>query len=378
MFDSLSLSSVSFAALQTGTVSATSALQSLARARQQGLRAPVVMFGYYNTFRVHGLAQFALDAHKAGADAILCVDLPPEELLLQLADCPLSLVPLVTPTTSPERIRQIADLPNVAFLYCVALLGVTGARSTVTKELPEYMARVSAQIAQSKQRPPTVVGFGISSRESFVQVAATADGVVVASAMLDAVLADPDVPAQETVLAFARKLTGRSEPLPFPPRDAVNSATAAAAASPSPSLTVSRGPGWYGSFGGAFIPETLRFAVDELSEAFEKHRQDPQFWADLRSYDSYVGRPTPLHECPNLRRQGGPKIWLKREDLSHTGAHKINNALGQALLAKRIGKNKVSCRKKKKKKKKKKTWRLEVSQFFFFFFFFFFYLSDHR
>ena len=335
--DGPTLQLVSMRALEAGaTVQST--LDSLKKAREKGLKAPVVMFGYYNTFRSYGIEKFQQAAAAAGADGLLCVDLPPEELSA-LPTSSLGLVPLITPTTSDERILSIAQRPDTPFLYCVALLGVTGARQGVTKELPEYMKRVQAQVALSASQPPLVVGFGISSRDSFVEVASHADGVVVASAMLDKMLASSN-PAECANIArdFAQMLTGRKESLGFP-TPSPSEPTAVAASSVA---TVRSGPGWYGSFGGAFIPETLRFAVDELSAAFDKIRNNDEFWKELRSYDSYVGRPTPLHNCPGLTElAGGARIWVKREDLTHTGAHKINNALGQALLARRLGKHKI-------------------------------------
>ncbi len=101
--------------------------------------------------------------------------------------------------------------------------------------------------------------------------------------------------------------------------------------------------GHYGEFGGRFVPETLMPAVLELEEEYEKAAKDPAFQVELSAYlKQYVGRETPLYFAERLTKSfGGPKIYLKREDLNHTGAHKINNALGQALLTKRMGKKKV-------------------------------------
>lgn len=101
--------------------------------------------------------------------------------------------------------------------------------------------------------------------------------------------------------------------------------------------------GKYGKYGGQFIPETLMAAVRELEEAYEEARKDPIFQKQLNYYLSeYAGRPTPLYYAENLTRSlGGAKIYLKREDLAHGGAHKINNTLGQALLAKKMGKRRV-------------------------------------
>ncbi len=101
--------------------------------------------------------------------------------------------------------------------------------------------------------------------------------------------------------------------------------------------------GYYGEYGGRFVPETLVPALDELTEAFESAMADPAFldrFADLQA--TYTGRPTPVTYARRLSDHlGGARIYLKREDLAHTGAHKINNALGQALLAERMGKRRI-------------------------------------
>ncbi|MCW4008247.1 MAG: tryptophan synthase subunit beta [Candidatus Bathyarchaeota archaeon] len=101
--------------------------------------------------------------------------------------------------------------------------------------------------------------------------------------------------------------------------------------------------GKYGKYGGRFVPEILMAAINELDEAYAEAKQDPSFSKELAYYLSeYAGRPTPLYYAENLTRKlGGAKIYLKREDLAHGGAHKINNTLGQALLAKRMGKKRV-------------------------------------
>ncbi|MFI8713114.1 tryptophan synthase subunit beta [Brevibacillus brevis] len=101
--------------------------------------------------------------------------------------------------------------------------------------------------------------------------------------------------------------------------------------------------GRFGAFGGKFIPETLMNAVTELEIAFEEARRDPAFVQELNGLLSeYAGRPTPLTYAERLTKAvGGAQIYLKREDLNHTGAHKLNNALGQALLAKRMGKKSI-------------------------------------
>ena len=98
----------------------------------------------------------------------------------------------------------------------------------------------------------------------------------------------------------------------------------------------------FGAFGGRYVPETLIPALDELEKAYESARADPSFRAELESLlNKYVGRPSPLSSAPRFSERVGASVWLKREDLNHTGAHKINNVLGQALLARRMGKRRI-------------------------------------
>ncbi|MEC1521310.1 tryptophan synthase subunit beta [Neobacillus niacini] len=109
------------------------------------------------------------------------------------------------------------------------------------------------------------------------------------------------------------------------------------------SYTLPNEKGQFGIYGGRFVPETLMKAVLELDEAYKAAKKDPSFQAEIDGYlTEYVGRETPLYHAKNLTKYaGGAQIYLKREDLNHTGAHKINNAIGQALLAIRMGKRKI-------------------------------------
>ena len=101
--------------------------------------------------------------------------------------------------------------------------------------------------------------------------------------------------------------------------------------------------GFFGAYGGSFVPEALQPRLDEVSRAFEDALRDPAFFEELEYLLAhFAGRPSPVFHCANLsRRLGGAQIWLKREDLNHLGAHKVNNTLGQCLLAKRMGKTRV-------------------------------------
>ena len=101
-------------------------------------------------------------------------------------------------------------------------------------------------------------------------------------------------------------------------------------------------PDRFGAFGGRYVPETLIPALDELERAYESARGDAAFRTELESLlNKYVGRPSPLSSAPRFSERVGASVWLKREDLNHTGAHKINNVLGQALLARRMGKRRI-------------------------------------
>ena len=108
------------------------------------------------------------------------------------------------------------------------------------------------------------------------------------------------------------------------------------------SLRTEQGP-YFGDFGGRFVPESLVAALDELSAAWEEAKADPAFHAELDElHRSYTGRPSIITEVPRFAEHaGGARIILKREDLNHTGSHKINNVLGQALLTKRMGKTRI-------------------------------------
>ena len=107
------------------------------------------------------------------------------------------------------------------------------------------------------------------------------------------------------------------------------------------SMRTESGP-WYGEFGGTFMPEPLMAAIDELAACYESCRTDPEFQAEFQRLSrEYTGRPSMLTDATSLSEQAGARILLKREDLNHTGSHKINNVLGQALVARRLGKTRL-------------------------------------
>jgi tryptophan synthase beta chain len=111
---------------------------------------------------------------------------------------------------------------------------------------------------------------------------------------------------------------------------------------PKPSKFDPDNNGHFGIFGGRYVPETLMPILLELEKAYDKYRFDNTYWEEVNSLlKDYVGRPNPLYFAPNISKEIGAKIYLKREDLNHTGAHKVNNTIAQGVLAKRLGKTKV-------------------------------------
>jgi hypothetical protein len=103
--------------------------------------------------------------------------------------------------------------------------------------------------------------------------------------------------------------------------------------------------GRFGPFGGRYAPETLITALERLAEGVQRYLRDPAYQSELAAeLKDWVGRPTALSHAPTLSRRWGVEVYFKREDLAHTGAHKINNALGQALLARRLGREARDCR----------------------------------
>jgi tryptophan synthase alpha subunit len=157
-------------------------LDMVATARAQGLRVPVVLMGYYNPILQYGEEHMVRDSVAAGVDGYIIVDLPPEDarlgLLKHIDAAGLAFIPLVAPTTAPERIPSIAAVAR-GFIYCVSVLGVTGARSELPPDLAQFVQLVKKHVAL-----PVAVGFGISTRAHVQAVAALADGVVMGSAII--------------------------------------------------------------------------------------------------------------------------------------------------------------------------------------------------
>jgi len=341
--DGTTIQQTNQAAIKGGTSDMPKCLAMLKEARAMGLTIPVVLMGYYNPFLQYGLDKICEETKEAGGDGFIVVDLPPEEafgLAIACNKTGLSNIPLIAPTTTDERIEYLSKSAST-FMYCVSVTGVTGARDALPDDLEAFISRVRA-----KTDLPLAVGFGISNPDMVQSVANIGDGVVVGSAIIRALAAAGDDATTEQRADATREIVAKLVTGVTQGEGATNQATALGAKPSETSVEEAsklNEKKRFGRFGGQFIPETLSEAFREIEEAYDKVKNDPEFLAEIARYrKDFVGGPTPLHKAERLTEYcGGATIWLKREDLAHTGAHKINNAIGQALLAKRIGKPRI-------------------------------------
>ena len=359
-------------ALKNG-VTVESTLEIVRKARRQGLRAPVLFMGYYNPLLSYGEERILKDAKDAGVNGFICVDLPPEEAKRFRNFCTrggLSYVPLIAPATSEKRMKFLCSIAD-SFIYVVSRMGVTGATGTLSGGLPELLERVK----EYSGNIPAAVGFGVSTREHFLSVAEIADGVVIGSQIITVLANAPPGEGAKRTEEYCSEITGRkvgkhpvtnevqtamkreqSEIEKTQPNghgahadEVIKNGTNGAGpglADQINALNSTDGattvPGRFAEFGGQYVPESLMDCLCELEDGFNSARNDPAFWEEYRSYYPYMGRPGHLHLAERLTQHaGGANIWLKREDLNHTGSHKINNALGQILLARRLGKTEI-------------------------------------
>ncbi|QLG73328.1 hypothetical protein HG535_0E04120 [Zygotorulaspora mrakii] len=332
-------------ALKNG-VTVKSTLEMVRKAREEGITVPLILMGYYNPVLNYGEEQFIKDAAEAGANGFIIVDLPPEEALKvrnYVRESGLSLIPLVAPSTTDERLELLSHIAD-SFVYVVSRMGTTGAQTSVAQDLSQLVTRVRKYTKDI----PLAVGFGVSTREHFKDVGSLSDGVVIGSKIVtlcaEAAKNDRYATAKnyvESILAgLKHQVLSKDEFLKMQAASLRNaSQTKALVDDFNEKHTF---PTRFGDFGGQYVPEALHACLRELEQGFDEAVADPQFWDDFKSLYSYIGRPSSLHRAERLTKHcGGAQIWLKREDLNHTGSHKINNALAQVLLAKRLGKAKV-------------------------------------
>lgn len=319
-------------------------LELVAKARAQGVTVPLILMGYYNPIYRFGDEKFVKAAAEAGANGFIICDLPPEESVRFREVCrnqKLSFVPLVAPNTTEQRLELVSKIAD-SFIYVVSRMGATGSQGKLSDGIEALLTRVRAKCGDT----PLAVGFGVSTREHYTQLAPYADGVVVGSYLINLIADAPAAERAKTAEEYISELVGKRPPTQHTNIGvgSVGGDAAPLAHAEDPILAVADAitNDRFGEFGGQYVPEIMHDCLKELETAFLAARADPSFWAEIRSYYPYMGRPSPLHLADRLTEQvGGARIWLKREDLNHTGSHKINNALAQVLLAKRMGKKKV-------------------------------------
>jgi tryptophan synthase alpha subunit len=181
-------------------------LRFVSEARGKGLKAPVLLMGYYNPILAMGEANAIRLAKEAGADGFIIVDLPPEEATDFLAACKqhdMSYIPLAAPTTSESRLDKLAAAAD-AFIYCVSVTGTTGTRTELPAELGEFVARVRRHTDL-----PLAVGFGVSTRAHVEQVSGVADAAVVGSAIIAAIDAGDAPGCVERVREYVESVSGQ-------------------------------------------------------------------------------------------------------------------------------------------------------------------------
>ncbi|KAG0131032.1 tryptophan synthase beta subunit-like PLP-dependent enzyme [Tuber indicum] len=354
-------------ALENG-MSATTALKVVRDARGKGLKVPVLFMGYYNPVLSYGEQQLVKDCREAGVNGFIICDLPPEEAVKFRGFCNsegLSYVPLIAPSTKPSRLKFLCSIAD-SFIYVVSRMGTTGASGTLNVGLGDLCRRVH----EASRNIPIAVGFGVSTRDHFVSVGQFSEGIVIGSQVINVISQSKPEEINEKVKEYCQMVVGRDgkastthevgiveamgkakEPLDVHPTGVITEKDV----EPGPGLmdqldALNVGgeaspqsiPSRFGEFGGQYVPESLMDCLAELERGFIEANNDPKFWEEFRSHYPYMGRPGQLHLAENLtKRCGGANIWLKREDLNHTGSHKINNAIGQILIAKRLGKTEI-------------------------------------
>nr|POE54224.1 tryptophan synthase [Quercus suber] len=392
-------------ALANGTTT-KHCLQIVKDARSRGLKAPVLLMGYYNPLLAYGEEKMLEDAKAAGVNGFIMVDLPPEEAVRFRYHCTkngLSYVPLIAPATSEKRMKLLCSIAD-SFIYVVSRMGVTGATGALSSGLPDLLKRVH----QYSGGVPAAVGFGVSTREHFVEVGKVSEGVVIGSQIITTLKNAPAGQGSAAVEEYCYSITQRrnqrltpsngpgistdankngdgsgwiANPNAEPPKDiSTADPTKQPASESNPSngtvhvdavVKGGDGPGLadqlealntddkdkdpelmpsrFGQFGGQYVPESLMDCLAELEKGFDSAINDPKFWEEYRSYYPYMSRPSSLHRADRLtedtRKKSKPgmgaSIYMKREDLNHTGSHKINNAIGQILIARRLGKTEI-------------------------------------
>jgi tryptophan synthase alpha chain len=194
-----------FVALEQG-VTPAAVLAMVRELRDAGIDAPLLTMGYVNPLIAYGLERFGVDAAAAGLDGMICVDLPPEEAEPVRAMCRangMDLIFLVAPTSTDERLARVAALAG-GFVYCVSVTGTTGARASISAELPAFIARV-----RQHTDLPLAVGFGVSRPEHVAQIGQLCEAAVIGSAIIESIDRAPPEQRAESVRTYVEVVTGR-------------------------------------------------------------------------------------------------------------------------------------------------------------------------
>ncbi|KAJ5356726.1 tryptophan synthase beta subunit-like PLP-dependent enzyme [Penicillium concentricum] len=270
-----------------------------------------------NPLLSYGEERLLDDCREAGVNGLIVVDLPPHEAVKFRNSCAkggLSYVPLLAPSTTESRLKLLCKLAD-SFVYVVSRMGVTGATGALSSGLPELLARIK----QYSGNVPATVGFGVSPKEHFLSVASIADDVVIGSQIITTLT--QAAPGERATAAeeYCAAICGRRN-LPL---NGVQE--------PNGTVQVN---------GTNHTNGEKAEVLDKMEAIVSSEGGDPELFS--ARFGEFGGSPGHLHLADRLTEHaGGANIWLKREDLNHTGSHKNNSALGQILLARRLGKTEI-------------------------------------
>ncbi|THH10852.1 hypothetical protein EW145_g1048 [Phellinidium pouzarii] len=322
-------------------------LSFVREARQKGLKAPILLMGYYNPMLAYGEEKAIQDAKIAGANGYIMVDLPPEEAIGFREKCTRIGLSFLHLCCVQGKLLFMTNKPSTQDNYFQ--MGTTGssAKIAMNTDLPKILERI-----RQYATVPLAVGFGVATRAHFDTVAdAGADGVVIGSRLVSVIKEAPGEKRAQSVRAYCAEISLKGQDtkprtsherlnghITFP---VVNEAQEGSLVSNSASEPIVL-PARFGQFGGQYVPESLVDCLVELEAAHKAAIADTEFWKEFEGLYGYMNRPSKFYFSERLTEHaGGANIWLKREDLNHTGSHKINNAIGQILLAIRLGKKRI-------------------------------------
>lgn len=262
----------------------------------------------------------------------------------------MSYVPLIAPSTTDDRIRFLSSIADsfiyvslslfhslfpklkahlLAFHQVVSKMGTTGATDSVNSALPKMLERIRSLLVKPH---PLAVGFGVSTQAHFEEVGRDADGVVIGSQLV-AVIKESSrlgtAACASAVEAYCASVSGnRTRKQPLPKREITDSEKAQPIVEEKAAKAAR-----FGDFGGAYVPEALYDCLEELTTAYADARADPKFWKEWENEFGYMNRPSQLYEAKRLTEHcGGARIWFKREDLNHTGSHKVRLAHSYSVI----------------------------------------------